>query len=70
VTKPIWHRSIYVDTKGMAWTKLGGARADFLYVLFMHGFSISEIHAGLDGSAILDEVEDAIRYGLEKGRGA
>ena len=70
MTKPLWQRSIYVDTKGMGWTKAAGLSAEFIHVLFMHGYSLFDIHAGLDAVVTPKEIEDAIRYGLEKGRAA
>jgi hypothetical protein len=66
---PIWARSVWVDKKGLPW--VDGKRADFIYVLFMHGYSVREIrHNMLDGMSMSrEQVEDAIRWGLARKRG-
>lgn len=66
--RAVWERSVSVDKQGLAW--VGGTRADFVFVLFMHGFSIEELCEGLiDGFRPTREaIEDAIRYGMRRKR--
>jgi hypothetical protein len=60
----LWSRSVRIDAEGLAWS-YGGVRADFIYALFMQGFSMKEIAEGtIDGFTLPTRyVEDAIRYG-------
>lgn len=67
--KAVWTRSVRIDREGLAWT-YAGVRADFVYVLFMYGYSVDEIRNNLiDGQEIpTRSIEDCIRYGRWRDR--
>lgn len=62
--KRTWERSVSIDDEGIPWAK-AGVRADFIYVLFMHGYSVEELAEHLLEGFTTERqtVEDAIRYG-------
>jgi len=65
----IWERSVSLDKEGVAWLGGIGTRADFVYDLFMKGWSTAELADGLcDGYMTVEQVDDAIRYGMWKRR--
>jgi hypothetical protein len=69
--RPVWKRSVTIDEEGIPWAK-AGIRADFIYVLFCHGFSVEELQNTLLDGFTTDRViiEDAIRYCMWRDRKA
>ena len=60
-----WERSVTVDDDGLGW--VNGTRADFIWHLFMMGFSVVDLAEGCsDGFMQTTDVEDAIRFGMRK----
>lgn len=65
--EPVWAASVTVDPwTGHGWTAYG--RADFIFVLFMHGYSIAELSENLCNKFGVPPkvVEDAIRFGVRR----
>ena len=64
---PIWRRSVRIDSEGIPWSQ-SGVRADFVYRLFMAGYSVEEIRTTyVDGLDLpVQNIEDCIRHGIRK----
>ncbi len=66
--RPIWSRSVTVDENGIGRTSYG--RADFIYTVWMAGYSIEELKTDwLDGFGVPGRViEDCIRFCQDRKR--